>query len=96
MKTACITPAVPSSVEDARRLVENYVRTSLTAGKCLAIIADQEKDHARRDELLSVTVKEHATKAPMTFAVVRNFLDTVFAPEGAAGRLNRSMSGPVR
>ena len=55
-------------------------RTSISAALCLAMIADDEKDVARRDELLKELVSKYPDKAPKSMAVCRMFLGSIFAP----------------
>ena len=53
------------------------------------MIADDEKDHARRNELLTEMVTKHTAKAPMSLAIARIFLNTVFAAEGERSAARR-------
>ena len=43
-------------------------RTSVSAGLCLAMIGDDEKDTARRDEILAELTTKHKDKAPKSLA----------------------------
>ena len=52
------------------------------------MIADDEKDAARRNELLSDMVTHHKDKAPLSLAICRLFLESVFDPEPAGGPLD--------
>jgi tetratricopeptide (TPR) repeat protein len=56
--------------------------SSVSAALCLAMIADEEKDAGRRDQLLNEIVTKHADKAPKSAAVCRSFVDTIFNPGG--------------
>ncbi len=58
-------------------------RTSIPAAYCLAMIADDEKNATRRNELLNELLTKHKDKAPKSLAICRQFLDTVLAPEGS-------------
>ena len=57
-------------------------RTSILSALCLAMIADDEKDSGRRNELIQELVTKHKDKAPKSVEICRLFLDTVFAPAG--------------
>jgi tetratricopeptide (TPR) repeat protein len=66
---------------DFARAYQN--RTSISAALCLAMIADDQKNVARRNELIKELVTKHKDKAPKTVELCRMFLDTVFAPPGS-------------
>ena len=55
-------------------------RSSVSAALSLAMIYDDEKNAARRDEMLNDIVSKYGDKAPKTAAIVQLFLDSVFAP----------------
>ena len=57
-------------------------QTSVSAGLCLAMIADQEKDPKRRDALLKEIVTKHRAKAPKSAAICQLLNETVFDPTG--------------
>ena len=46
------------------------------------MIADDEKDSGRRNELIKELVTKHKDKAPKSMEICRIFLDTIFAPAG--------------
>ncbi len=54
-------------------------RTSISAALNLAMIADDEKNAARRDELLKELVSKYQDKAPKSMATCRILLDSIFA-----------------
>jgi tetratricopeptide (TPR) repeat protein len=55
-------------------------RTSISAALCLAMILDDDKNAAGRDELLNELVSKHSEKAPRSVATCRLFLESIFAP----------------
>jgi tetratricopeptide (TPR) repeat protein len=55
-------------------------RTSVSAALGMAMIHDDEKNAARRDELLNELVAKHSEKAPKTVALCRLLLESIFAP----------------
>jgi tetratricopeptide (TPR) repeat protein len=58
-------------------------RISVSAGLGLAMIADDEKNTARRDELLGELVTKHKARAPKSLAICQMLVETVLAGEGA-------------
>ncbi len=48
----------------------------------LAMIADDEKNTVRRNELMNELVIKHKDKAPKSIEICGIFLETLFAPEG--------------
>jgi tetratricopeptide (TPR) repeat protein len=54
--------------------------TSISAALALAMILDDEKDAARRDDLLKELVARHKEKAPRSLAICQILLDSIFAP----------------
>jgi tetratricopeptide (TPR) repeat protein len=63
-------------------------RKSISAAIALSNIADDEKDAARRNELLKELVTNYKDKAPKSIEICRIFLETVFAPDGSSRPLD--------
>jgi tetratricopeptide (TPR) repeat protein len=53
---------------------------SVSAALCLAMIADDDKDLARRDALLKEITTTHSAKAPKSAAICKLFVGTAFDP----------------
>jgi tetratricopeptide (TPR) repeat protein len=56
-------------------------RTSVSAGLALAMIADEEKDAPRRQELLTELVRRHKEKAPKSLEICKLLLETILDPD---------------
>ena len=63
-------------------------RTSVSAAICLAMILDDEKNVAKRNEMMGELVAKHGDKAPKSIAICRLFLDSVLAPDGTKKALD--------
>lgn len=66
--------------QDFRRAFEKYA--SVSAALCLALLADDEKDTAKRDAILNEFLTKNANKAPRSAAITRLLVESILSPNG--------------